>query len=128
MQKIIEVRRRKQQEMVFRAWCYGERLRARIGPLSGFVIGSVARGDFNLGSDIDVLVVSDRLPTHPLARSQLLYELTEGELEPKGYTVAEFQQMLVQNHPLAWEVLEQGIVLRDDLKIAQRNAEFYERM
>lgn len=120
MRRVVEARRREQQEMVSRARRYGERLRARIGPLSGFVVGSVARGDFNLWSDIDVVVVADGLPAHPLERSRLLYDLVEGGLEPKGYTVAEFRRLLAQGHPLAVEVMEKGIVLQDELGVRPR--------
>jgi hypothetical protein len=111
--------------MVARAKRYGERLRARIGPLSVFVVGSVARGDFNLWSDVDVVVVADGLPVHPLERSRLLYDLAEGGIEPKGYTVAEFGRLLAQGHPLALEAMEKGVVLRDELGVRPENpAEF----
>jgi len=36
------------------------------------VFGSVARGDFNDDSDIDVLVVAEHLPVHPSQRLRLL--------------------------------------------------------
>jgi hypothetical protein len=76
--------------------------------------GSFDRGDFNLGSDIDVLIVSDSLPTHPLARSELLYRFVRGGIEPKGYTAAEFARMLRSNNPIALEAREHGITLWDD--------------
>ena len=119
MRTVIEARRREQQEMVDRARRYGERLRARIGPLSAFVVGSVARGDFNVWSDIDVIVIADGLPVHPLARSRVLYDVVEGGIEPKGYTVSEFGQLLAQGHPLAGEVMERGIVLLDEMRIRE---------
>ncbi|MFP3081154.1 MAG: nucleotidyltransferase domain-containing protein [Acidilobus sp.] len=39
---------------------YASRLRARLGRLSMALYGSYERGDFNLWSDVDVIVVSDR--------------------------------------------------------------------
>lgn len=117
MRRVIEARREEQQEMVAHARRYGERLRARFGPLSVFVIGSVARGDFNQWSDVDVIVVADGLPMHPLERNLMLYELVEGGIEPKGYTVAEFGRLLAQGRQPALETMEIGIVLRDELGV-----------
>jgi predicted nucleotidyltransferase len=118
---VIEARREEQQELVAHARRYGERLRARIGPLSMFVVGSVARGDFNMWSDVDVVVIADGLPAHPLERSRLLYDLVEGGIEPKGYTLAEFGRLLTQGHPLASEAMEKGIVLQDELGVGLKS-------
>lgn len=118
MRRLIETRREEQQEMVARARHYAEQLRAQIGLLSGFVVGSVARGDFNLWSDVDVVVIADGLPEHPLERSRLLYDLAEGGIEPKGYTVAEFRRLLAHGHPLAMETMEKGIVLLDEVGVS----------
>ncbi|MBS4007170.1 MAG: nucleotidyltransferase domain-containing protein [Clostridium sp.] len=119
MRRLIETRRAEQQEMVARARRYTERLRARIGLLSGFVVGSVARGDFNLWSDVDLVVIANGLPEHPLERSRLLYDLAEGGIEPKGYTVTEFRKLLAQNHPLALETMGKGILLLDELGVRE---------
>jgi len=52
----------------------------------------VARGDWNLHSDIDLLVVGD-LPAEPLARSAFLYRFAQGHQEPKGLTGGEFSRL-----------------------------------
>ncbi len=36
-----------------------------------YVVGSVARGDYVASSDVDVLVVSDRVPEKPADRSRI---------------------------------------------------------
>lgn len=114
MRRALEERRRQRREAQRLAADYVQQLRKLLGPLTGVLYGSFARGDFNLGSDIDVLIVSDSLPTHPLARSELLYRFVRGGIEPKGYTAAEFARMLRSNNPIALEAREHGITLWDD--------------
>lgn len=68
MSKFALERARCRENLVDLASQYADRVRDRYGP-AVLPFGSVARGDFNLWSDVDVLVVSDALPAHPLARS-----------------------------------------------------------
>jgi len=101
------------------AQAYAERLQKKLGRLTAIVYGSVARGDFNLGSDVDILIVSEGLPLHYLTRMDLLYSCLEPPLEPKGYTLTEFQTLLAKRHPSIVEALEKGIVVMDDLGLAK---------
>lgn len=78
------------------------------------LIGSYARGDFNLWSDVDILLITDLAGT-PTKR---LREIDH----PPGYqiipiTPKEFQKLVDKKDPLA-EDATKGIVLRDDYKIA----------
>ncbi|MBE3597279.1 MAG: nucleotidyltransferase domain-containing protein [Limnochordaceae bacterium] len=75
------------------------------------VAGSVARGDFHDGSDIDVLVVSDALPSEPLRRAKVLFEVAEGGVEPKGLTLAEVKREIHRRNPLVLEALASGMVV-----------------
>lgn len=92
----------------------------RLGKLSGvrsiFLYGSMARGDYNTGSDVDILVISDSLPERFLDRTELLQRLTPADLplEIVGYTSSEFEKMLVERHPTALSALEEGKILHDD--------------
>ena len=54
--------------------------------MEAYVICSVARGDFNDGLDIDVVIIARNLPKHPLERMKLLYENIPALIEPKAYT------------------------------------------
>jgi len=67
--------------------------------LASAVIGSVARGDFNQASNIDVIIISDNLPDSPLARSELLYRDLPPKVEPKAFTPAEFRCMVSKRNP-----------------------------
>lgn len=58
----------------------GERLGLRL----------LARGDFNLGSDVDVFLVAENLPAHLLARNGLLFQFRPPGVEhergiPRGF-------------------------------------------
>lgn len=81
------------------------------------LVGSYARGNFNLWSDVDLVVVSDELQGTPLERLR-------GLDAPPGYeviawTVNEFKTMLAKKNPIALETLN-GVVLRDDYKIFEK--------
>jgi len=114
VRRALEERRRQQRDVQRLASDYVRQLRDLLGPLTGVLYGSFARGDFNLGSDIDVLIICDSLPTDPMARSELLYRFVRAGIEPKGYTTAEFARMLHSNNPIALDACEHGITLWDD--------------
>lgn len=63
---------------------YSKILSSRLGKFTGILYGSMARGDYNLWSDIDFLVISNELPENPLKRLEFLYLLTETPIEVKG--------------------------------------------
>ena len=90
---------------------YAQRLAAALELQWAVVVGSVARGDFHAGSDIDVLVISELLPEGPLARAELLYRFTEGGVEPKGFTRAELARAQQRRNPLALEATRWGVVV-----------------
>ncbi len=85
------------------------------GSITIVLYGSIARGDYNIGSDADILIISDDLPTHPLKRSELLFSLnnTNAPIEPKGYTNREFSKLIKKLNPTALDSLYEGIVLVD---------------
>lgn len=121
MLKALEERRRQRDEFVEMARTYAEVLRQRLGKLTAIVYGSVSRGDFNLGSDVDILIISESLPHHPLERMEVLYSCHEPPLEPKGYTHTEFCALLAKHDSALMEVLRDGIVVLDDLGLAYTN-------
>lgn len=82
---------------------------------TAILIGSYARGDFNLWSDIDILLISNDFKEGPLDRLKAL-DIPPGfqviPLNPK-----EFKKFLTKKEHLAVEAVEAGIVLRDDLEL-----------
>jgi predicted nucleotidyltransferase len=117
MYKLLEARRREQQERLEIARAYADRIARVLGRASALAYGSVVRGDFHRGSDIDILVISDALPEGVLERLGVLYSVATGREEPKGYRLAEFERMRARRHPTIVAALEAGQVLRDDLDL-----------
>jgi hypothetical protein len=111
-------RARRREELVDLASRYADKVRDQYGPATVLLYGSIARGDFNLWSDVDVLVVSDALPLHPLARSEALQRLVLPGIEPKGLTLREYQDAEARDRPFVREIAKHCIVLRDDLGLA----------
>jgi predicted nucleotidyltransferase len=90
---------------------YVERLSDRLPVLAAAVVGSVARGDFNVWSDVDVLVVAERLPERAPDRGLLLAADVSGGVQPVGFTPAELVAALARGNPLAEEAVTSGVVL-----------------
>jgi len=84
-----------------------------LNPVCVVLYGSVAKGIFGVGSDIEILVVAEGLPESFLERLGVLYELSDGEapIEAVAYTPEEFSAMLERRHPTALHALEDGIPL-----------------
>ncbi len=93
---------------------YSKAVSSKLGKFTGVLYGSMARGDYNVWSDIDFLVISDQLPENPLKRLEFLYSLTEESIEVKGYTRNEFLKMIEQRNPIALDALVEGKVIVDD--------------
>jgi predicted nucleotidyltransferase len=93
---------------------YSKVIYSKLGKFTGVLYGSMARGDNNLWSDIDFLVISDKLPHNPLKRLEFLYSLTETSIEVKGYTKNEFLKMIEKRNPTALDSLVEGKIIVDD--------------
>ena len=95
---------------------YIKNIKEKLDPKLIILHGSIAKGTFGLGSDADLLVVSDKLPKNFNKRLKLLYELdnTRAPLDIKGYTSKEFKKMILKGHPLVLDALEDGIILYSD--------------
>ncbi len=90
---LLRERKEEQEALIDEAHAYAARLRRDFPPARVFLYGSVSRGDFNLHSDIDLLVVAE-LPEHPLVRAEVLYHYVRGREEPKGLTFSEFDKLI----------------------------------
>lgn len=83
------------------------------------LIGSYGRGDFNLWSDIDLLVVIDEdLPGNPLKRLDLIQDLMAPNMEPHIITLKEYRRLLEKKNPYLIKAVKEGKFLIDNLKIA----------
>ena len=93
---------------------YSKAVSSKLGKFTGILYGSMARGDNNLWSDIDFLVISDKLPENPLERLEYLYSFSKSPIEVKGYTRKEILKMIEKRNPLVLDALIEGKVIEDD--------------
>jgi hypothetical protein len=107
----LERRRAERDERLADARVHIEKLAKRLPVSAAVVAGSVARGDFNLWSDVDVVVVSDALPAPGPDRAEALGQGAAGGLELHGYTSAEFARALKRGDRLAIEAADSGVPL-----------------
>lgn len=115
--EFLEERIRKREEVIGEAleWAEGLPYEATV-----ILIGSYARGDFNLWSDVDILLAAvfrgnpvERLRLVDMPPGFQVIPLTEGEL----------LRLLRKGSPMAVEAMKIGVVLRDDLKLVSKMRE-----
>jgi hypothetical protein len=111
MTEILAERARERERLLELARGYVRRLAARQPVLAAAVVGSVARGDFNVWSDVDVVVVAESLPAGAPERSLLLAKDAPGGVQPIGFTPQELAEARRRGNPLAEEALTEGVVL-----------------
>ncbi len=108
---LLAQRRNEQERLIGLARAYVERLSSRVPVLAAAVVGSVARGDFNVWSDIDVIVLCASLPKRMPDRMAFLVETATGGVQPVGFTPGEFREAVARGNRLAVSVAEEGVIL-----------------
>lgn len=109
-QAVLTRRRREREQYLSRAREFADRIDASVDVRAVCVFGSVARGDFNLWSDVDVLVIAAQLPDHPVARLEAL-GTAEPRVQPVVWTPAEWHRHLDRRDPIAVECATRGVWL-----------------
>ena len=109
--EVVEKRIEERNKIIQEAKAYSKNLSFKCSVL---LIGSYARGDFNLWSDIDLLIISN-FSGNPLER------LKDIDFPP-GYetimlTPEEINKMKMKNDKFITDALKDGVTLRDDLRI-----------
>lgn len=111
--EVIARRRRQRRDLLAQAARFSERLDEALDVRAVVVFGSAARGDFNDVSDIDVLVVAERLPDHPSERLRALgWPTRETRVEPIAWTADDYGLQRRRRNPIAVEAEEAGVWLR----------------
>lgn len=122
MKEVIARRRAELEQLRQLARAYVEALSERIPVRAAAIAGSVARGDFNVWSDVDVVVVSDALPERIPDRALLLAHDRPDRVEPIGYTTAELERAYRRGDPLVREAADAGVILRGEDLFARLGA------
>lgn len=105
----LEERRAERERLIALARDYVDRLSRELPLVAVAVGGSVAHGDFNVWSDVDVLVVSDALPGNVVERATVLTASAPARIEPHGYTVAEYRRALQRRDRFACDTAARGL-------------------
>ncbi|MCL7396004.1 MAG: nucleotidyltransferase domain-containing protein [Thaumarchaeota archaeon] len=113
MSKLCRVDLERSEEIFSKIEEYKQAAIKKLKPHAIILYGSFARGDFNEGSDVDMVVVADFKESF-LDRIKLLLDLNDEiklPLEPVGYTVDEFSKMFLEGNSFILEVVEKGRIL-----------------
>jgi predicted nucleotidyltransferase len=111
--KAVDERRAERERLLERARAYVESLASRLDVRAAAVVGSVARGDFNVWSDVDVrVVVAEELPARAPDRAWRLLEAAPPRVQPIGYTLAELEREWIRGNRLVREAVSDGVCLR----------------
>ncbi|NVM53287.1 MAG: nucleotidyltransferase domain-containing protein [Candidatus Helarchaeota archaeon] len=85
----------------------------KLSPKCIILYGSLARGDFNERSDVDIIIITSNLPNKYFKRAKLLYDLIEtaDPIEPLGFTPEEFSNMIQKRNCTSLFAMEEGKAL-----------------
>lgn len=119
LSRAIARRRREREALLVLAAEYVDRLSARLSVDAAAVIGSVARGDFNRWSDVDVVILSEALPDRLPERLELLFRDRPPKLEPWAFTAEELRALSDRNDLRARELGTEGVVLFGEDRLAE---------
>lgn len=108
--EVLARRRAEQQALLDQARDFSTRLDAALGVRAVVVVGSVARGDFNVWSDIDVLVVATGVPPRVLDRYDRLPTLPP-RVQPIVWTPEEWEARRAAGDPVAFDAVDHGVWL-----------------
>jgi len=112
--ELLEERRKQRERVIKQARRWALKLPFKV---TAVLVGSYARGDFNLWSDVDILLISN-LRGNPLERLAKIDFSPGFQVIP--LTPEEFTKQLERGDPLAVEAIKIGVVLRDDFKLLKR--------
>lgn len=110
VEAILERRRMERRAHLARARGFVSALKADLGLRAAVVFGSVARGDFNLWSDVDVLVVAEGFREGPLRRAEDMGP-RPSRVRPVAWTPEEWRSERSRGNPIVREALETGVWL-----------------
>ena len=107
LEKLLARRNREREELVSRAVGWVEELRSEVDLRAAAVFGSVARGDFNRWSDVDLLLVVGGIEGGPVERADRVSPRPP-RVQPVIWTPAEAREALRRENPIAVEAAEAG--------------------
>lgn len=118
LEELLREREEERARAIERARAVAEELRKRLGRATIVLHGSYSRGDFNLWSDVDMLIVSERFEgVHPLKRLDLVLETLPPRFEAICLSPSEARAQLEK--PWWREALKSAVFLVDDYGLSE---------
>jgi predicted nucleotidyltransferase len=102
-------RHAERDRLIEAARAHAQALARRFRVRRAAVVGSVARGDFNVWSDVDLLVVADDLPERVPDRLAAVMEGRPPRIEVIAMTPAEFDEARRRGNRLVQEMDSIGV-------------------
>jgi predicted nucleotidyltransferase len=91
---------------------YLKRISTQVKVHQAILFGSYAQDNYSPGSDIDIVIIADNLPSDPGKRFAMLKDTILGlDLQPFAYTSEEWDKMVKTHASFASEILKHGKVL-----------------
>jgi predicted nucleotidyltransferase len=88
---------------------YLNRISSQIKVHQAILFGSYAQDNYSPGSDIDIAIIAEDLPSDPGKRFAMLKDTILGlDLQPFAYTTEEWGKMLETNSSFAAEIVKHG--------------------
>lgn len=112
---VVARRRRERDELIATAGRFADLLPDDLRITAVVVFGSVARGDFNRWSDIDVLVVAENIPAGGSDRLPAVQPDAPTGVQPVVWTPTELSDRRRRKDPIAVEADALGVVVRGSL-------------
>lgn len=109
---VIEKRREERGKLIAHARSFVNDLE-RLDVVAAAVFGSVARGDFNRHSDVDVLIVARDLPDRWLERARLVADHPP-RVSAIAWTPDELQARIERRDPIVTDLRRAGIFLEGE--------------
>ncbi len=113
MHKICRIDISRSKELFDKINRFVEKLVSRIKVKKVYLFGSVARNDFNEGSDIDIAIIGD-FKERFLDRIGKILEMTDLPIEPLCYTEDEFEKMKRDGNLFVKEILKGRILFSSE--------------
>lgn len=115
--EVLGRRRREREEKLSTARGYVEAIARHLDLVGAAVIGSVARGDFTVWSDIDVVVVAGGLPSRYLDRASLLASVPAPGVQAVAFTPQEVISSGAKRDPRVEELGRLGVYLAGEQRL-----------
>ncbi len=118
LRELLKRRDEERRAVINRARQFSLKLREKLGEVTVLLYGSYARGDFNLWSDVDLLIISPSFSgVPPLKRLDMVADDLPPKFEARCFSPEEAIREL--RKPWWGKVLGESLILVDDLNILE---------